>query len=273
VDAAARDDDGVSDDRLDARRTDAYLARLGLTRDDVRPDLAGLTLLHERHLRTVPFENLSVHLREPIVLDAGALVDKLTVRGRGGFCYELNGAFAALLTTLGFAVDRYEARVGPDGGGMPFDHLCLRVEGDGVDHLADVGFGGSFLHPRRMKFDVAQDDPAGTYELRSVANGWFDLVEDGEVQFRCATTPRALVDFAGGCTHHSTSPESPFTQGTICSRATPEGRVTIAGRTLKVTTDGGTTEREVADDAELLALYREHFGIDLDAVPAPLHPR
>jgi N-hydroxyarylamine O-acetyltransferase len=273
VDAAARDDDGVSDDRLDARRTDAYLARLGLTRDDVRPDLAGLTLLHERHLRTVPFENLSVHLREPIVLDAGALVDKLTVRGRGGFCYELNGALAALLTTLGFAVDRYEARVGPDGDGMPFDHLCLHARGDGVDHLADVGFGASFLYPRRMELDAPQDDPAGTYELRSVVDEWFDLVEDGIVQFRCSTTPRALADFSGGCAHHRTSPDSPFTQGTICSRATPEGRVTIAGRMCKVRAGGETIEREVFDDAELLALYREHFGIDLDAVPTPLHPR
>jgi N-hydroxyarylamine O-acetyltransferase len=261
------------DDRLDARRIDAYLARLGVSRDEIRPDLDGLTLLHERHLRTVPFESLSVHLREPIVLDAGALVDKLTVLGRGGFCYELNGAFAALLAALGFAVDRYEGRVGPDGGGMPFDHLCLHVRGEGVDHLADVGFGASFLHPRRMERDVLQDDPAGTYELRSVAEGWFDLVEDGIVQFRCVTTPRALADFADGCTHHSTSPESPFTQGTICSRATPDGRVTIAGRTFKVTAGEGTTEREVADDAELLALYREHFGIDLDAVPTPLHPR
>jgi N-hydroxyarylamine O-acetyltransferase len=261
------------DTRLNARRTDAYLARLGIDRGAVRPDLAALTLLHERHLRTVPFENLSVHLREPIVLDADALVDKLTVRGRGGFCYELNGAFAALLATLGFAVDRYEARVGPDGDGMPFDHLCLRVEGDGVNHLADVGFGASFLHPRRMELDVAQDDPAGTYELRSVADGWLDLVEDGVVQFRCSTTPRALADFAGGCAHHSTSPDSPFTHGTICSRATPEGRVSIAGRMLKVSAAGGTTEREVTDDAELLALYREHFDITLEAVPQPLHPR
>jgi N-hydroxyarylamine O-acetyltransferase len=261
------------DTRLDAARTDAYLARLGLTRGDVRPDLPTLTLLHGRHLRTVPFENLSVHLPEPIVLDADALVDKLTVRGRGGFCYELNGAFAALLTTLGFAVDRYEARVGPDGDGMPFDHLCLRVRGDDVDHLADVGFGASFLHPRPLAFDVPQDDPAGTYELRSVADGWFDLVEDGVVQFRCSTTPHALADFAGGCAHHSTSPDSPFTQGTICSRATPEGRVSIAGRMLKVSAAGGTTEREVTDDAELLALYREHFDITLEAVPQPLHPR
>lgn len=261
------------DDLLDTRRTDAYLARLGVSRDEIRPGRAGLTLLHERHLRTVPFESLSVHLREPISLDAAALVDKLTVRGRGGFCYELNGAFAALLTALGFAVDLYEARVGPDGGGMPYDHLCLHVRGDGVDHLADVGFGASFLHPRRMELDVAQDDPAGTYELRSVADGWFDLVEDGIVQFRCSTTPRALADFANGCAHHATSPDSPFTQGTICSRATPEGRVTIAGRTFKTTTAAGTTEREITDDDQLLALYREHFGIDLDAVPKPLHPR
>lgn len=104
---------------LDDQRARAYLARLGIAPGSATTDLAGLTLLHERHPRTVPFENLSVHLGEPIFLAAAALVDKLTVRRRGWFCYELNGAFAALLTTLGFRVDLYEARVGPDGGGIP----------------------------------------------------------------------------------------------------------------------------------------------------------
>ena len=39
----------------------------------------------------MPFENLSIHLGEPIVLELAALVDKLVDRRRGGFCYELNG--------------------------------------------------------------------------------------------------------------------------------------------------------------------------------------
>lgn len=252
---------------IDPQRTAAYLARLGVSRDQVTTDLPGLTLLHERHLRTVPFENLSIHLGEPIVLDVDALVDKLTVRHRGGFCYELNGAFASLLTTLGFDVTLYEARVGPDGTGMRFDHLCLRVGLAGGDHLADVGFGASFLRPLDLGVSAAQVDPAGTYEIVPAGDGELDMVENGTTQFRFATAPRALADFADACRYHQTSPDSHFTRGTVCSLATAAGRTTISGRTLILTEGGRRSEHAIASDAELLDLYRRHFGIALDRVP------
>ena len=76
---------------MDEDVVDRYLHRLGADRTTALADL------HERHLRTIPFENLSVHLGEPIVLDEDAFVAKVVDRHRGGFCYELNGAFAALL--------------------------------------------------------------------------------------------------------------------------------------------------------------------------------
>ena len=58
----------------------------------------------------MPFENASVLFGERIVLDPGAFVHKLGVLGRGGFCYELNGAFAVLLRSIGFDVELLEAR-------------------------------------------------------------------------------------------------------------------------------------------------------------------
>ena len=252
---------------LDDAQTTAYLARLGVARASVTVDRAGLSDLHERHLRAIPFENLSIHLDEPIVLDVAGLVDKLTVRGRGGFCYELNGAFAALLTTLGFDVAMYEARVGPDGGGMRFDHMCLRVRGGGHDHLADVGFGASFMRPLELGTTAPQSDPAGTYQIVPAGAGEFDMVEDGEPQFRFTAVPRALSDFADACRFHQTSPASHFTQRTVCSLPTANGRVTISARTLTVTDHDRRSERVVGSDDELLDLYRGHFGIELDRVP------
>src|SRR5262245_26638485 len=72
--------------------------------------------LHRLHLEAVPFETLAIHLGEGIVLSEDALVDKIVRRGRGGFCYELNGLFAALLGSLGFAVTMHAASVfGGDG--------------------------------------------------------------------------------------------------------------------------------------------------------------
>ncbi|MGH3164340.1 MAG: arylamine N-acetyltransferase, partial [Trebonia sp.] len=69
---------------------DDYLARIGIARP-VSADLQALRDLQMAHLLTVPFENLSIHLGEPIVLDQAALVDKVVRMRRGGFCYELNG--------------------------------------------------------------------------------------------------------------------------------------------------------------------------------------
>ena len=89
---------------------DAYLARIGAARPE-RPSTEALQVLHAAHLRSVPFENLSIHLGEPVILDESALLDKIVGRRRGGFCYELNGLFAALLTALGFDVTLLAGRV------------------------------------------------------------------------------------------------------------------------------------------------------------------
>ena len=88
----------------------AYLDRVGITAPAVG-DAAGLRTLHRAHQLTVPFENLSIHLAEPISLDERDLIDKIVRRRRGGFCYELNGAFALLLEALGAQVSRVAARV------------------------------------------------------------------------------------------------------------------------------------------------------------------
>ena len=118
------------------------------------------------HLRRVPFENLGIHLGEPIVLDEEAIVTKLVDRRRGGFCYEMNGGFAALLDALGFDVTHLEGRVYADGEpGIRFDHLCLQVDLDEGPYLADVGFGASFALPLRLDTEVEQEDPNGTFRI------------------------------------------------------------------------------------------------------------
>ncbi|HEV7629258.1 MAG TPA: arylamine N-acetyltransferase, partial [Streptomyces sp.] len=118
----------MNDLRIDSSRTASYLARIGAERPALN-DAEALRDLHRRHLLTVPFENLSVHLGEDIVLEAEALTGKIVEDRRGGFCYELNGAFAALLGALGYPVTLLAARVfGKDGRPGPlFDHLALRV--------------------------------------------------------------------------------------------------------------------------------------------------
>ncbi|MFJ9699476.1 arylamine N-acetyltransferase family protein [Streptomyces fradiae] len=294
-------------DPLPPERVDAYLRRIGAERPD-RPTEAALRELQLRHLEAVPFENLSVHLREDVVLDAAALVGKVVDRGRGGFCYELNGAFAALLRALGYRVELLQARVYGDDGhpGIPYDHLALRVraaDGGGRAWLTDVGFGDHSHFPLDLDERGEQEDPAGVFRIVEApgpgpedgagegpedgagedsgaatgtaagADGDLDVVRDGRPRYRLERRPRALADFAVGAWWHRTSLESPFTRSPVCSLLTGRGRVTLSGRRLITTEDGSRTERVLSGDGELLAVYRDRFGIRLDRPPVPLHPR
>ncbi|MGX4692279.1 arylamine N-acetyltransferase family protein [Streptomyces sp. JNUCC 63] len=256
---------------MDAVQVDAYLRRIG-AEHPAPPTTAALRELQLRHLKTVPFENLSIHLGEGIVLEEKQLVDKVVGVRRGGFCYELNGAFGALLDALGFGVALLAARVYGEEGrlGIPYDHLALRVRTvDGGDWLADVGFGALSHFPLAFGERGEQVEPGGTFRIVEAEAGDLDVVREGQLQYRLEVRPRALGDFLAGAWWHSTSPSSHFTRSLVCSRLTEDGgRITLSGRTLTTTGTDGTREvRDLASDEEVLAVYRDRFGIELASVP------
>ncbi|MFD5098770.1 arylamine N-acetyltransferase family protein [Streptomyces albidochromogenes] len=256
---------------MDTSQVDAYLHRIGAVRSE-HPTVGALRELQLRHLRTVPFENLSIHLGEDIVLEERALHDKIVGSRRGGFCYEVNGLFAALLTALGFEVQLLQARVFASGDlGIPYDHLALGVTtADSTGSwLVDVGFGAHSHYPLDLTARGDQTDPGGTFRLAEAQYGDLDVFKDGEPEFRLDPRPRVLADFTAACWWHRTSPRSSFTRSLVCSRLTSEGRVTLSGRKLVTTVSGNRHERELATDAEVLAAYRDHFGITLDHCPEP----
>lgn len=270
---------------MNSNEVDACLRRIGAARPQ-RPTGQALRELHLQHLRAVPFENLSVHLGEEIVLEEKQLLDKVVAARRGGFCYELNGMFGALLAALGYGVELLAARVYGDEGrlGIPYDHLALRVRTEeGETWLADVGFGTHSHHPLRYAERGEQTDPGGVFRIvaagpdaagvrggpAGAGDPDLDVVRDGIPQYRLETRPRVLGDFAAGAWWHSTHPLSHFTRSLVCSRLTEDGgRITLSGRVLKTTAaDGACETRELATDAEVLTVYRERFGIELSRVP------
>jgi N-hydroxyarylamine O-acetyltransferase len=244
----------------------AYLDRVGYI-GPTAPTLENLRALQRAHLFSVPFENLDIALGRKIVIDEQAFVRKVVEQRRGGFCYELNGAFAALLRVLGFRVTLLSARVARDAGGWgpDFDHLAVLVD-LAEPWLVDVGFGESFLEPLRMEFEREQVDPAGTFRLmqsedllqleKAEAGNW-------KRQYSFTLQPRSLEEFAGMCHYHQTSPESSFTQKRICSRATREGRVTLADMKLIVTCHGRREERVLGSQQERSDVLAGMFGIRL----------
>ncbi len=244
----------------------AYLDRITY-HGPLSPSASLLRSLQLAHLTTVPFENLSIHAGEPIVLDDEALFDKIVVRRRGGFCYEANGLFAALLRAVGFDVTMLSARVArADGSFSPeFDHMTLMVTLE-ERWLADVGFGDTFRVPLRL--DVRSDQTQGHRAYRIASEGGYfvlwqrDVGDTWSAQYRFTLRPRVYADFAERCRYQETSPDSHFTQNRICTLATGEGRVTLSGMRLIETSDAGDrTERDVRTQEEYDALLRDRFGI------------
>jgi N-hydroxyarylamine O-acetyltransferase len=199
------------------------------------------------------------------VLDDDALFAKIVERRRGGFCYEANGLFAALLRELGFAVTMLSAEVARgDGQFSPaFDHMALVVKLE-ERWLADVGFGDSFLEP--LLLDTTSEQIQGDESFRIVDEDPYRVLlrrarDEWEQKYRFTLEPHEFVDYAEMCRFHQTSPQSHFTQNRICSRATPEGRITLSGMRLIVTSKNGRDERVLDDAQEYDNVLRDQFGI------------
>ncbi|GAB4568339.1 MAG: arylamine N-acetyltransferase [Haliangiales bacterium] len=250
---------------------DAYLERIGYA-GEREPSASALAALQRQHLYQVPFENLDIHFGRRIVLDLEALFDKVVRRRRGGFCYELNGLFAALLRALGYDVTLLSAQVfGDDGAlGPEHDHLALAVRCEGR-WLVDVGFGEAFLEPLSL-MDLASAEPQvqgrAAHQLRLDGDRVVYAARDGEGRYRdqyvFMDKPRALSEFDEMCAYQQDSPESVFTQKRLCTRALPpDGQMTLRDRVLITTTDGERVERPIADVHAWHEALRVHFDIVL----------
>jgi N-hydroxyarylamine O-acetyltransferase len=280
----------------------AYLNRIGYA-GPTEPTAETLRALHRAHMLAVPFENLDIHLGRPILCDEAAFLHKIVDERRGGFCYELNGAFAALLRALGFCVALLSARVSrADGGESPeFDHLALQVHPrvdlpatvpadvqaevpDEDSWLADVGFGDSFVEPlllqpnleqpqigRTFRLSESETEIGNVFQLETLAEG--SSANDNSPggwkrQYSFTLKPRQLPDFAAMCRYHQTSPESHFTQQRICSLATRQGRITLSDWKLIERRDGRREERELtaldpSREDRWRATLKESFAIVL----------
>lgn len=255
----------------------AHLERLGLSGSPA-PTSAWLQRLQHSHLAAVPFENLDIHGGVPIVLEVEALLAKVVDGRRGGYCYEVNGSFAALLDAVGFDVTMTQCRVqGDDGLSAPFDHLALLVHADddpqdAAPWLVDVGFGDSFVVPHRL--GATWQEPTGSFRTRPDDTEWVLERDQGagwHVQYVLDPAPRSLDEFAPRSRWHETSPDSPFRRRPIATLATPAGRVTIAGSRLIVTSGDDREERELPDAVERRAVVTAWFGPAVaDAVEAAL---
>jgi N-hydroxyarylamine O-acetyltransferase len=251
---------------MESDAVQAYLERINY-HGRLTPTLDVLRELQIAHLMSVPFENLSIHAGEPIVLEDEALFRKIVGSRRGGFCYEANGLFAALLRALGFQVVKLSAGVSDQQGGFgpDFDHMALLVRLE-ERWLVDVGFGDSFREPLRLDergeqrqghhvYRILPDDTHLILEQRDEEGEW-------EAQYRFNLQPFEYNDYGEMCRYHQTSPDSHFAHGRICTLATPEGRITLSEMQFITTTENdGRQEHILSGEAEYANVLRKHFGI------------
>ncbi|HLL99514.1 MAG TPA: arylamine N-acetyltransferase [Pyrinomonadaceae bacterium] len=248
--------------------TKEYLRRIGIGDAKISVNPKSLRLLQKRHLLRIPFENLDIHWRRPIALDAEKFYRKIVEENRGGFCYELNGLFCSLLRETGFDSRIISARVasGENGFGAEYDHLAILTKIGGDEFLVDVGFGSFIAEPLRFVPDLEQRDENGDFVIRKFDESYFEVLKkDAGVwksEFIFTPSGRDLSEFAEMCRFHQTSPESHFTRGKVCSLMTRGGRKTLTDRKFIETGNGEKKEFNVNSEAEFSEILKREFHIE-----------
>ena len=247
-----------------------YLKRIRVKKTE-NLSFSSLSNLHEQHLFNVPFENLDISVGKKIVLEEERLYEKIVVNRRGGFCYELNGLFCWLLRSLGFTVSMASARVyipAIDRFTPEFDHMVLLVYLDKY-YLVDVGFGDNFRKPIALPNGKSKDI-SGSYRLRPSDSDQETLFlqkkekDEWQTVYSITTHPRVISDFEEMNEFNQSSPESHFTQQTICSIATNNGRVSLSDNFLTIIDEGSKKKIKVISPKDFHHKLWDHFGIQLN---------
>ncbi|MFE6866743.1 arylamine N-acetyltransferase [Kitasatospora sp. NPDC057692] len=255
---------------------DKYFARIGWDGERA-PTLATLRSLQHAHVLAVPFENIDVVVGAVPSLDLADLEAKIVSGSRGGYCFEHNTLFAAVLEQLGFEVARHTGRVragARPGEVRPRTHLVLavRVPGaEGARHLADVGFGSrdALLEPlplipglvregrgRRHRLVLEEaDGPVPVWVLQIRADdAWRELLS-----FTLDPAPAPDINIANW--YVATHPRSPFRR-LFVQRTLAHGHLSLDGGTLtRTAADGTLTVEELDGELRLREVLEAEFGI------------
>ena len=239
----------------------AYCQRIGF-KGELRADLATVQGLMQQQLRTVAFENLDVLAGKVISLQPEAIVEKIIARGRGGYCYEVNGLFAMALSALGIAYQWVAARPMFYPMKRPRTHAALIVSVDGAEYLCDLGFG-SYGIRAPLRVDVLDTPTAQDHDTYQLTQNGHDLVlqalVDGEWanQYGFTRCPVEWVDFAPANWLNSTHPDAVFTQKPLIVLFTTTGRKVLFGDNFKQIDHGQVTQYSItpAQQADCLATH------------------
>ncbi|MEN3540156.1 arylamine N-acetyltransferase [Microbispora sp. ZYX-F-249] len=261
-----------------------YLRRLGL-RSSGPPSVEELFRLQAAHVERVPYENLQIWLGRPTTIDPAESWRRI-MRGRGGYCCHLNGAFSVLLRLLGYAVIQHFGGVQgspEEAAGATGNHLALTVSGLPTDAnpggrwLVDAGLGDAIHEPIPLVEGVYRQGPFRYALRRSEAEpgGWrFDHDPRGSfsgMDFRPG--PTEMGAFQAKHEWLSTSPQSGFVRVASVQRRDTAGVDLLRGLVLTrvgLPPAGGGPDASVTLERreDYFAALADVYGMTLDDVGA-----
>lgn len=255
----------------DLTHSQLYLQRLGYSKPPA-PTLDNLRGLQLRHVCVFAFESLSTLLHQPVPIDLASVERKVLLDGRGGYCYELNQMFLALLQELGFDARGITGRVvmgGPPDARTARTHRLTLVTLGGVRYITDVGFGG--MVPSGPLLLDSEADQATAHEFYRLTHNaddsytlWAEVAGEWRGLYVFDLQVQADIDYEIGNWYVSTHPGSPFLGQLKVALLAPGKRYTLNNAHYAVHyLDRPSKKRTIKQADELLVLLRETFGIRL----------
>ncbi|EJM20257.1 arylamine N-acetyltransferase [Pseudomonas sp. GM18] len=252
-----------------------YLQRLRFDAPPA-PTLETLRQLQLRHTGAFAFENLTTLLGQPVLIDLPSIEQKVLHDGRGGYCYELNNLFLALLQTLGFEARGITGRVvmnQPEGAWTARTHRLSLVTLDGVRYITDVGFGGMVpTAPLMLDTEAEQLTPHEPYRIEQHADGYTLRANVGgewRAMYIFDLQRQEDIDYTLGNWYVSTHPESSFVKQLMVARTGEGWRRTLNNGSFAIHRMGSESERrQVTDVDELIGLLEREFEIRVPAKEA-----
>ncbi|XP_054856667.1 arylamine N-acetyltransferase, pineal gland isozyme NAT-3-like isoform X2 [Eublepharis macularius] len=280
-----------------------YFARISYKGPQMPLDLKTLTAVLQHHIRSVPFENLSIHCGETIEFGLEAVYNKIVKNHRGGWCLENNLLLSWVFQTMGYEVTLLGSHVyipQENKYDEAMNHLLFKVVIDGKAYIIDGGFGIAFQMWEPMELVSGKDQPQkpGIFRLTEENGVWhFDKIKrkvygssadnsslyfDGPEDLTCKKVfaftlkPRSIEEFREQNTILQTAPDSLFVKKSICSLQTANGFQVLIGWTLTETKydykdNMDMIERTTLSDKEVEKALKERFNIRLKKKFVPIN--
>lgn len=262
--------------KLSSQQLNEYLQRIGFE-DERALTKEALDELVYLHQCSIPFETIDMHhCEKPPLIELEEVFNKLVVKKRGGYCYELNFLFEALLANYGFIVRPIMCRaVRGRPGRMPINHRGILVDLENVIYFVDVGFGGP-LAAGAIKLDdgLTQTIRGEVYTPRKIDNCWWaverktrakadlygdDVGERVQIEIELCMAKVEDVDFEA-LNMHAARPGYLFAETYIANIRTDKGFKGLRDNILTIRENNTVEKRELLDEDDFAEALEVHFG-------------